>query len=191
VPSRIHDNLSAALADNDIDALSAFTNIRLNGVPGLQKMMFFFESLEHRWNVFILGYNSERQSEFLHKLLGTITTAKIISILLIGALLSTVFVIFSLFRSSIRKPSHPVIREFINFTNKLNKKGYKRHSHETPKQFIQKVCLTNKIAEDEFSPITKKLTNYLYNPDGGYTKNQLEALKSQLNALQHKITAQN
>ncbi len=138
-PSRIHDSLSAALPENDLDSLSAFTNVRLNGVPGLQKMMFLFESLEHRWNLFILGYNSERQTDFLQKLFGKISTIKIAFVLLLGALLSATFVALSLFLSNHRKPTHPVIKVFLSFVSKLNKKGFQRNLQETPTQFIEKI----------------------------------------------------
>ena len=121
-PSRIHEHFGAAIAEYELDSLSAFTNVRLKGVPGIQKMMFLFESIEHRWNLFILGYNAERQSDFLQKLLGNITTVKILLALFLGTILSTIFVIFSLFLSNRTTPKHPVIKLFQKFSSKLAKK---------------------------------------------------------------------
>jgi hypothetical protein len=187
-PSRIHDGLSAALAENDLSSLSAFTNARLNGIPGLQKMMFLFESLEHRWNLFIIGYNSERQTDFLEKLLGKITSAKIAFILLLGASLSITFVALSLFWSNRNKQQHPVIKIFQDFASRLDKHGIEREARQTPTQFIEKICKERKLSKQNYQNITDTLNSLLYDPDAIYTKEKLHALKSHLRRLQLKLS---
>ncbi len=190
-PSRIHDNFSSAIAENELDSLSAFTNVRLNGIPVLQKMMFLFESLEHRWNLFILGYNTERQSEFLQKLLGSITATKILLVLLIGTLLSASFVILSLFLSNRTRPKHPVIKLLQNFSNKLGKKGLHRSPDETPAQYIEKFGTLNQIDKNDYGPVITKLNALLYDPHESINKEKLTSLKVMLNNLQRKASIQN
>ena len=187
-PSRIHDSLSAALPENDLSSLSVFTNARFNSIPGLQKMMFLFESLEHRWNLFIIGYNSELQTEFLEKLLGKITTIKIAIVLLIGAFLSTVFVTISLLWSNRDKKRHPVIKVFQHFVSRLSKQGIKRNPQETPAQFIENACQQRKLEKQNYQPTVNMLNNLLYNPDAGYTQETLNTLKNHLQALQLKLS---
>ena len=187
-PSRIHDSLSAALPENDLASLSAFTNVRLNGVAGLQKMMFLFESLEHRWNLFIIGYNSELQTDFLQKLLGKITAAKITLVLFLGALLSTVFVAISLLWSNRKTKQHPVIKIFQSFASRLKKRGIVRSPEETPAQFIEKVCQQRKLNEQNYQPAINMLNNLLYNPDASYTQETLHTLKNHLQALQLRLS---
>jgi len=190
-PSRIHDSLSAALPETDLESLSAFTNVRLNGVPGLKKVMFLFESLEHRWNLFILGYNSKRQSEFLEKLLGTVTVAKVLFVLALGAALSIIFLAFSLLRANIHKPKHPVIRIFQNFSNRLAKKGYIRQPQESATQFIENVAVKNKLAKEDYASIITTLSSYLYNPAANFSKDKLDSLQKELSLLQRKVAIQN
>jgi hypothetical protein len=187
-PSRIHDSLSAALPENDLNALSAFTNVRLNGLPGLQKMMFLFESLEHRWNLFIIGYDSDLQTDFLQKLLGKITTAKIALILLIGALLSVAIVALSLLWSNRNKQQHPVIKAFQQFVSRLSKRGIKRRPEETPAQFIENVCQQHNLDKQNYQPVVTILNNLLYDPDTSYTKEKLNTLKSHLQTLHLKLS---
>lgn len=189
-PSRIHDSLSSALPEGDLSSLSAFTNARFNGIPGLQKMMYLFESLEHRWNLFIIGYNSERQSDFLQKLLGKITIAKIAFVLLFGALLSTVFIAFSLLRPNRSTQQNPVINVFQKFTNRLSKRGIIRNPDETPKQFIEKISASNSLSRSDFSPTIELLNDLLYDPNEQYSNEKLETLKSELNNLYRKILPQ-
>jgi len=187
-PSRIHDSLSAALPENDLSSLSAFTNVRLNGLPGLQKMMYLFESLEHRWNLFIIGYNSERQTDFLQKLLGKITTAKIALVLLIGAFFSVAFVALSLFLSNRSKPQHPVVKVFHGFISRLHKRGIERKPEEAPAQFIERVCQDHKLDSQSYQPVATMLNNLLYDPDTGYTKEKLNTLKNHLQKLQLRLS---
>jgi len=186
-PSRIHDSLGAALPENELSSLSVFTNARFNSIPGLQKMMFLLESLEHRWNLFIIGYDSKLQTDFLEKLLGTITTIKIAIVLLIGAFLSTVFVAISLLWSNQDKKRHPVIKIFQHFASRLAKQGIKRNLQETPAQFIENACQQRKLEKQSYQPTVNMLNNLLYNPDAGYTQETLNTLKNHLQALQLKL----
>ena len=187
-PSRIHDHFGAAIAENELSTLSAFTNARLNGVPVLQRMMFLFESLEHRWNLFVLGYNTERQSEFLQKLFGKITAAKILAVLLIGALLSAFFVVISLYLSNRARPKHPVIQLLQKFSNKLEKKGFQRKPQETPAQYIENYAIQNQIDQRDYAPVIKRLNDLLYDPHESINKEKMSALKGMLKNLQHKAT---
>ena len=187
-PSRVNDGLSAALTGNEQSSLSAFTNARLNGIPGIQKMMFLFESLEHRWNLFIIGYNSDQQTDFLEKLLGKITTAKIALVLLLGAVLSIIFVALSLLWSKRNKHQHPVIIIFQNFISRLRKQGIERQAQQTPAQFIEKICKERKLSAQNYQSVTNTLNTLLYNPDSIPTEEKLNHLKSQLNTLQLKLS---
>ncbi len=189
-PSRIEDGLNAALQESDLSSLSAFTNVRLSGVLGLQKMMFLLESLEYRWNLFVIGYDTELQSDFLQKLLGKITVAKIALVLFTGALLSVAFVAISLFWPRRRSNSHPVIKTFQAFTNRLRKLGLKRNPQETPAQFIEKIGTQRGLDEKDYQPTIKMLNELLYNPSEKYTKEKLKLLKYNLQMLQFKLASQ-
>ena len=186
-PSRIENGLNAALPENELSSLSAFTNARLNGIQGLQKLMFLFESLEHRWNLFVIGYNSDFQSDFLQKILGKITITKIALVLFIGALISILFVSISLFLPKIQRHNNPVIETFNKFTSKLRKHGLNRDLNETPAQFIENISRQKGIHENEYIPIKNYIVDLLYNPDIKITKEKIRSLQSKLYILQNKL----
>ncbi|MFK7816930.1 MAG: transglutaminaseTgpA domain-containing protein [Gammaproteobacteria bacterium] len=187
-PSRIHDGLSAALPENELNSLSIFSNARINRMPGLQKIMFLFESIEHRWNLFIIGYNSELQTNLLEKLLGKITAFKIAMVLLVGAFLSTFFVAASLFMSGRDKKRHPVVKAFQNFSTRMAKQGIKRKPHESPALFIKNICQQRKLDQQAYQPIVNMLNDLLYNPNASYTQETLNTLKNNFQALHLKLS---
>ena len=189
-PSRINEGLNVALSASDLSSLSTFTNVRLNKVLGMQKLMFLFESLEHRWNLFVIGYNSERQMDFLHKLLGKFTAIKFILVFFAGALLSLVFVAISLFWSRGKRSAHPVIKSFQTFTHRLRKLGLNHRPDESPSQFIKKIGAERGLEEKDYHPTIKMLNELLYNPSEQYTKDKLKLLKSNLRSLQLKLALQ-
>ncbi|MEJ2115407.1 MAG: hypothetical protein P8X88_05020 [Gammaproteobacteria bacterium] len=150
-------------------------------------MMFLLESIEHRWNLFIIGYNSELQSYFLQKLLGKITFAKVVLVLLAGIFLSTVFIAISLFWSNREKQYNPVIKAYNSFVLRLDKQGFKRNLHDTPAQFIERACKQRKLDQQSYLPTINLLNNLLYNPEASYTQTTLITLKNHLQALWHKL----
>lgn len=187
-PSRIHDGLGAALPEDELNSLSIFSNARINRMPALQKIMFLFESIEHRWNLFIIGYNSELQTNLLEKLLGKITVFKIAIVLLAGAFLSTLFVAISLFMSGREKKRHPVIMAFQHFSSRMAKQGIKRKPNESPALFIESACQQKNLDKHIYQPTVSMLNNLLYNPDASYTQETLNTLKNQLQALHLKLS---
>lgn len=187
-PSRIHDGLSSSLPENDLNSLSIFSNARINQMPALQKIMFLFESIEHRWNLFIIGYNSELQINLLEKLLGKITAFRIAMFLLAGAFLSTLFVAISLFMTSRDKKKHPVIKVFQHFSTRMAKQGLQRKPYESPAQFIENVCQHQNLDKHIYQPTVSLLNNLLYNPDASYTQETLNTLKNQLQSLHLKLS---
>jgi transglutaminase-like putative cysteine protease len=187
-PSRIHDGLSAALPENDLNSLSIFSNARINRMPTLQKIMFLFESIEHRWNLFIIGYNSELQINLLEKLLGKVTAFKIAIVLLAGAFLSTIFVAISLFLSGRGKKTHPVVKVFQHFSKRMAKLGVIRKPHESPALFVESACKKRNLDKQIYQPTVTMLNNLLYNPDASYTEETLNILKNHLQALQLKLS---
>ena len=187
-PSRIHDGLSAALPENDLNSLSIFSNARINRMPTLQKIMFLFESIEHRWNLFIIGYNSELQINLLEKLLGKVTAFKIVIVLLAGAFLSTIFVAISLFLSGRGKKTHPVVKVFQHFSKRMAKLGVIRKPHESPALFVESACKKRNLDKQIYQPTVTMLNNLLYNPDASYTEETLNILKNHLQALQLKLS---
>ena len=69
-PERIRNGLSAALSSDDRSVLSALTTARLRDFGGFNRMLYLFDSLQHRWNMWVVGYDANTQLDFLTDLLG-------------------------------------------------------------------------------------------------------------------------
>ena len=186
-PSRIADGLDAALSESDLSSLSTFTNIRFNGVLGMHNLMLLFETIEYRWNLFVIGYDSELQTDFLQKLLGKITIAKIAIVLLIGALLSMSFVTLSLIRQRGKQSTHPVIKIVQLFTKRVRKLNLYRKPEESPAQFIEKIGIQRGLNEKDYRFTITMINELLYNPKPNVTKYKLKVLKNNLQVLQYKL----
>ncbi len=69
-PARIESGLNAALSETDRAVLSAVTGARFDGVPGLRDVLYLFESMQHRWNLWVVGYDTEVQTRYLAEPVG-------------------------------------------------------------------------------------------------------------------------
>jgi len=188
-PTRISNGLASALSENDVSSLSAFTSLRFNKSLGLRKLMFLFESLEHRWNLFVIGYGSDMQTDFLEKILGKITIAKVALTILVAALLSIAFVALSLLRKNGKKNTHPVLKILHTFSQKLSKQGWTRKQHEPIKQFITRVATEKGLCEKDYASAIVLIDRLLYNPSAQTNNIELQTVKSNLQDLQKKIAA--
>ena len=186
-PIRISNGLTAALSENEVSTLSAFTNIRLNKSLGLQKIMFLLESFEHRWNLFVIGYGTSMQTDFLEKIFGKITVAKVALALLLAAILSVTLVSLTLLSNYSKKTTHPIIKILHTFFQKISKQGWSRKKHESAKQFITRIATEKSLSEKDYAPTIELIEKLLYNPCTNSKNKELKAVKSSLQNLQKKI----
>ena len=190
-PERIEQGLDAALSDQDLNSLSTFTNARLNGLTLTAKMLYFMESLEHRWNMFVVGYDTDRQSSVLAKILGNITTAKIALVLFIGAGISIAVVTLSLLLHSRRNPQHPALKMLNHFSRKIKAKELQRQRDESPMQFIARIGKVKKVPETAYKPLIKKLQEIFYSSERPCSKPELEELQQLLLKMQQSLHTSN
>ena len=185
-PERIEEGLEAALSDDDLDYLSTFTNVRLNGLSFTTKMLYFMESIEHRWNLFVVGFDADRQTSILTKILGNITVAKTALMLLIGAGISLAVVVLSLLIQNRNNKQHPALKMLNQFSRKIKSHDLQRQPHESPMQYINRVGQGKNIPESNYKALIKKLQQIFYESDESCSKQQLSELKlllSQLNRI--------
>ena len=135
-PARIESGLDAALSETDRAVFAALTGSRFEGMPGLRDVMYLFESMQHRWNMWVVGYDSETQARYLADLLGKVTPMRVGLVMLLGGGMSLGLVVLSLFWRRRTAPDHPAQRAFRRFTRRLVRTGLTRMPHETPGRFL-------------------------------------------------------
>lgn len=60
-PNRIENGLASALEESERSNLSLLTNARFNTGSLLSRALMTFDSIEHRWNMFVVGYDGQAQ----------------------------------------------------------------------------------------------------------------------------------
>lgn len=163
-PARIERGLDAALSAPDRATLAAFTNLRLDGTA-IADLMHWFESIEHRWNVWVVGYDSDRQFQYLRDLLGDVSPVRIGIVMLGGGAVSLALVALSLFWR--RRPSagDPTERMMRAFSNALARQGLIRAPSESPRAYLERVARWLDKSPGQVAPLVETVEGLLYNPD--------------------------
>ena len=134
VPGRIDSGLARSVPQGD--PLPLLMRPQLEWLRGLR---YNWEALTHRWNMWVLGYNPDRQRELLAFLgmpgadWGELT-ATLVSVL--GAF-TIVLLIVSLRRYA--RPD-PVQGAWQSFCRKLGARGVQRAAHEGPRDFTARAA---------------------------------------------------
>lgn len=133
VPGRLESGLARSVPQAE-QAL-----IERPGFEWLRSVRYQWEALAHKWNVWVLGYNPERQREFM-SLLGIrdadwrSLTATLFTAL---GLMTAALLLWSLRR--LARPD-PVQRAWRAFCRKLAARGVERSPHEGPRDFAERAA---------------------------------------------------
>lgn len=132
VPSRVERGFAASVPASDSVPLL------LRGAPWLAQLRYRWEAASNYWNQWVLGYNSDRQHEFLARLgMNNPSLDKMITIafwLIFAALTLVVAVMLRRVR-----PRDPVQRAWIAFCAKLARSGVERPPYEGPEAFARRI----------------------------------------------------
>jgi protein-glutamine gamma-glutamyltransferase len=103
----------------------------------LRGVRYNWEALVHQWNVWVLGYNPERQREFMSRLGVPHADWRELAALLLGTmcLFAAILLAWSLRR---RTRPDPVQEAWLRFCRKLGARGLARAPHEGPRDFAQR-----------------------------------------------------
>jgi protein-glutamine gamma-glutamyltransferase len=168
-PERVKSGLSAAIPDSP--ALPFVARIH---TPWLLKLRFNLDMLNHEWNQWVLGYNTERQFAFVTRLgMEDISWQKMAINLLIGvALLSGLFALLML-RHLYSRSTDSAQKLYLRFCRKLGRAGLQRAAHEGPRDF----ALRASAGQPQLAPAIDNITSmYLNMRYAGH--NQKEALSA-------------
>lgn len=177
-PERIESGLSAALSNNERSALSIFTTARMGQGAILTDILQWADSLEHQWNLWVVGYDADTQTSVLKGLLGRITPLKIGVAIAVSGAVSLLFVCVVLFWR--RKPlsRHPGARAYSKFCARMDRLGLGRKPAETPSIYLTRLSAIAKLESVQDAHLVQRA---LYDPDA--SRSTLRALKQWLRRL--------
>ncbi|TNF88795.1 MAG: DUF3488 domain-containing protein, partial [Gammaproteobacteria bacterium] len=138
-PERVEQGITAALSSSDLASLPLLSSARIGDWDLAGSVLRWMDSIEHRWNLWVVGYDSNVQHRFLGDLLGEVTAARIGMAILVGGGIALGVVAVLIFWG--RRPAnrHPVERAFRRFSNALAGYGYSRRPEESPAAFVRRV----------------------------------------------------
>jgi transglutaminase-like putative cysteine protease len=133
-PRRLDTGLARSVAD-----AAALPFLSRTEFPLLRGLRHQWEALAHKWNVWVLGYNPERQRELM-SLIGMpdadwrSLTATLFTVL---GLMTVALIAWSLRR--LTRPD-PVQKAWLAFCRKLGERGLARAPHEGPRDYSERAA---------------------------------------------------
>lgn len=186
-PARIESGLNAALSAEDREALSLLTSARFGEWDVVSDFLHWADSLEHRWNLWVVGYDTHFQANLLQRILGEITPTRIGLVMLVGGGLSVGFVAFTLFWRRRPRHRHPAEKLFRGFANRLAAYGVQREPAEPPGTFLGRVAELAGLSDAQRRAVIAELNTLLYNPSAPRSSARIAQLRSELRRLRFKL----
>ncbi len=183
-PSRIESGLNTALSSEDRAALSFFANARMGEGGLVNGVLQFVDSMEFRWNLWVVGYDAATQADVLKGLLGKVTPARIGLALAAGGTLSLLLVAAAVLYRRRPRQRHPVERVFNGFCRSMARQGLPRDPDETPGAYVQR--LANR-AQVDVTSLLERLQRQLYDPDASADISARRQLKNELRKLRFRL----
>jgi len=111
-------------------------------LPGLMSLRFNLDMLNHQWNQWVLGYDTERQFGFLTRLgMEDVTWQKMAINLLIGVALVIALIALVLLRKLTMRQTDAVLALYLKFCKKLARVGVSRAAHEGAQDFAKRATV--------------------------------------------------
>ena len=152
VPRRLDDGLARAVAGT-----GALPLILRPEMAWLRTLRYNWEAITNQWNLWVLGYNPERQRDFMSWLGMPDADWRELASTLLAALGVFVLVLFAWMLRRVARPD-PVQSAWALFCRKLGARGVARAAHEGPRDYAERAARSLPAAGD---PIRRIATLYI------------------------------
>jgi transglutaminase-like putative cysteine protease len=130
------------------------------------KLGLVWDSVNNRWNQWVLGYGPEMQKLFLSQLGFRNMKAHNLVLLLTAALTITILIIAAISLKRIRRRHHDKVqRLYLRLCQKLAKAGYPRQPYEGPADYLQRIRQKHPRLGEELSPALQAYIALRYGPE--------------------------
>jgi transglutaminase-like putative cysteine protease len=133
VPGRVASGLSRAVAERELPALM---RPELEWLRGMRDQ---WEALAHKWNVWVLGYNPERQRDLLGSLGMRDADWRTLTAALFSVLGAMTLALLAWSLTRLKRPD-PVQKAWRAFCRKLAARGVERSPHEGPRDYAARAA---------------------------------------------------
>ncbi|MDD2776629.1 MAG: DUF3488 and transglutaminase-like domain-containing protein [Gallionella sp.] len=149
-PGRIENNLAAAVQDN-----SAMSFMARNPPQWLRNLSLNWDAAANQWNQWVLGYDSERQFDFLTRLGMEVTWQKMVSWMGIGLALFIALFSAWMLRHLFHRTTDKIQDQWLTLCNRLAKVGLAREPSEAALAYAQRVAQLRPDLARPFLEITQ------------------------------------
>jgi len=149
-PVRVESGVAAAVPATDPLPLMARTTL-----TWLRDLRYNWDALANKWNQLVLGYNPERQREFLSRMGMSEPSWENMALTLfwgVGGLL----LLLTAWLLRRMRTADPVQRAWLKFCAKLGKKGCARAAHEGPADFVERTAARYPAAAERVRAIGER-----------------------------------
>ncbi len=158
IPSRIESGLAAAVPAGD--PLPFLVRPELSWLRGLR---FNWEALSNYWNQWVVGYNVDRQREFLSRL-GMPSPSWEKMAMALFWLVGLVVAAFSLWMLRRGRDEDPAVRAWRRFCAKLARRGSARRAGEGPSTFAARAAAEQPHVAADVAAISDLYVSVRYGP---------------------------
>lgn len=164
-PERIERGAQAAFeVVADSESFSPFAAEGWRSLIWVMDAVFFLDTLEHRWNLLVLSYDSTRQNDFLEDLLGEVTPTRIaVAVTVAGTLavgLSGLGWLLMVLRT--RRPR--VLRLHDGLVAAFTAAGVPRTMDESPRGYARRLAQRFPRLRDDIERVAAPLDAALFDP---------------------------
>ncbi|HFD12054.1 MAG TPA: DUF3488 domain-containing protein [Crenotrichaceae bacterium] len=184
-PERIEHNLQTAV-DKEGSFLEAQT-FSLSKNQWLISLRQRIDSTQYAWRRFVLGYDSDSQTQLLKRLFGDLSVQKIA--FLVGGLFAAIILLWVVFLGLTKKhvsiaAEHRLYQHFCDF---LEQQGISREPSQTP-QALSQIAITKLPGlATEIKAFTRVYSALCYEPDQHHLhQQQINSLKKLLKKMQRQ-----
>jgi transglutaminase-like putative cysteine protease len=176
-PARVEQNLAAAVPAGEPLPLLARA-----GLDWLKDLRFRWWAVNNAWNQWVLGYDMQRQRDFLQKLGMEAPDWRKMTAWL-AVLCGAVLLILTAAMLWRRPPADPALRQWQRFSRRLARRGLARHDWEGPDDYAQRLAAALPAKAPEISRIADLYAGLRYGRLETITPLALEELRRHVAAF--------
>jgi transglutaminase-like putative cysteine protease len=136
-PERVQRGINQAFSRRTFN--NAADDLALQGMAAiLSRARFVYDTLNNRWNLWVISYNARRQAELLESF-GFNFSRRALAMVTVLGLLASFVAIATLALRAAQSKIDPVRKAYETFCRKLARRGVVKESNEGPMDFSQRV----------------------------------------------------